>query len=98
MKKFILILFLIGCSQNKNSIKIVQKEEFQYLLNQGKITKEIIEQDADDIMFQLGEFPAEMTCLDSRDFAKLVVVYEENVRGASQDQITWLLNSMYQQS
>ena len=34
MKKFILILFLFGCSQNKNSIKIVEKEEFQYLLNQ----------------------------------------------------------------
>lgn len=34
MKKFILILFLISCSQNKNSIKIVEKEEFQHLLNQ----------------------------------------------------------------
>lgn len=34
MKKFILILVLIGCSQNKNSIKIVEKDKFQYLLNQ----------------------------------------------------------------
>ena len=77
--------------------RIEQREEqdIQYLLNQGKITKEIIEQDADNIMFQLGEFPAEMTCLDSRDFAKLVVVYEENVRGASQEQVAWLLNSIY---
>ena len=34
MKKFILIFILIGCLMNKNSIKIVEKEEFQYLLNQ----------------------------------------------------------------
>ena len=73
-----------------------EDENIQYLLNQGKITKESIEQDADDIMFQLGEFPAEMTCLDGRDFAKLVVVYEENVRGASQEQISWMLNSIFQ--
>ena len=78
--------------------RIEQREEqdIQYLLNQGKITKEIIEQDADEIMFQLGEFPAEMTCLDGRDFAKLVIVYEENVRGASQEQVAWLLHSIFQ--
>ena len=34
MKKFILILIVIGCSHNKNSIKIIEKEEFQYLINQ----------------------------------------------------------------
>tara|TARA_R100001460_G_scaffold3895_12_gene11312 strand:+ start:4283 stop:4654 length:372 start_codon:yes stop_codon:yes gene_type:complete len=72
-----------------------EDEDIQYLINQGKVTKDIIEQDADKIMFQRGEFPAEMTCLDGRDFAKLVVVYQENVRGASQDQISWMLNSIY---
>jgi len=34
MKKFILILILIGCEQNKNFIKLVEKEELQYLMNQ----------------------------------------------------------------
>ena len=34
MKKFMLILILISCNQNKNSIKLVEKEEFQYLMNQ----------------------------------------------------------------
>lgn len=29
-----LILILIGCDQNKNFIKLVEKEEFQYLMNQ----------------------------------------------------------------
>lgn len=72
-----------------------EDEDIQYLINQGKVTKDIIEQDADKIMFQRGEFPAEMTCLDGRDFAKLVVVYQENVRGASQDQISWMLNSIF---
>ena len=72
-----------------------EDEDIQYLINQGKVTKDIIEQDADKIMFQRGEFPAEMTCLDGRDFAKLVVVYQENVRGASQDQIPWMLNSIF---
>lgn len=73
-----------------------EDEDIQYLLNQGKVTKESIEKDADNIMFQRGEFPAEMTCLDGRDFAKLVVVYQNNVRGASQEQVAWLLNSIFQ--
>jgi len=72
-----------------------EDEDIQYLINQGKVTKDIIEQDADKIMFQRGEFPAEMTCLDGRDFAKLVVVYQENMRGATQDQMTWMLNSIF---
>ena len=72
-----------------------EDEDIQYLLNQGKVSKDTIEQDADDIMFQRGEFPAEMTCLDGRDFAKLVVVYQENMRGATQDQMTWMLNSIF---
>lgn len=72
-----------------------EDEDIQYLLNQGKITKESIESNADNILFEKGEFPAETTCLDGRDFAKLVVVYENNVRGATQDQVRWLLTSIY---
>ncbi len=72
-----------------------EDEDIQYLLNQGKITKEYIESCADNILFELGEFPAETTCLDGRDFAKLVVVYQEDVRGATEDQVRWLLTSIY---
>ena len=72
-----------------------EDDDIQYLINQGKITKAMIEQEADQILFELGEFPAEVLCLDGRDFAKLVTIYDTKMRGATTDQVQWLLNTIF---
>jgi hypothetical protein len=72
-----------------------EDDDIQYLINQGKITKAMIEREADQILFELGEFPAESLCLDGRDFAKLVTIYDNDMRGATKEQVQWLLSSMF---
>lgn len=72
-----------------------EDDDIQYLINQGKITKAMIEREADQILFELGEFPAEALCLDGRDFAKLVTIYDNDMRGATKEQVQWLLTSMF---
>jgi hypothetical protein len=72
-----------------------EDDDIQYLINQGKITKAMIEQEADQILFELGEFPAEVLCLDGRDFAKLVTIYDTKMRGATKEQVQWLLNTIF---
>jgi len=72
-----------------------EDDDIQYLINQGKITKAMIEREADQILFELGEFPAEILCLDGRDFAKLVTIYDTKMRGATKEQVQWLLNTIF---
>lgn len=48
------------------AMKRIEKREdegIQYLINQGKITKDMIEKEADQVLFELGEFPADCLCL-----------------------------------
>lgn len=72
-----------------------EDDDIQYLINQGKITKDMIEKEADQVLFELGEFPADSLCLDGRDFAKLVTIYDSKMRGATKEQTQWLLNTIF---
>jgi len=76
-------------------IELREDEDIQYLINQGKITKDMIEKEADQVLFELGEFPADSLCLDGRDFAKLVTIYDSKMRGATKEQTQWLLNTIF---
>jgi len=86
---------VIALFEAMKRIESREDEDIQYLINQGKITKAMIEQEADQILFELGEFPAETLCLDGRDFAKLVTIYDTKMRGATTDQVQWLLNTIF---
>jgi hypothetical protein len=81
---------LMALFRAMQQIEQEQDEDIQFLLNAGKITKKTIEDKADNIMFELGEFPAESLDIDVRDFDKLIKIYESTIRGASLDAIEWL--------
>ena len=76
-------------------IEMREDEDIQVLINQGKITKAMIEKAADQILFEGGEFPAEELSLDGRDFAKLVTLYDQYIRSASKQEVTYLLNTLF---
>ena len=69
-----------------------QDEDIQYLLNAGIVTKEMIEDRADNILFEGGEFPAEQLRIDPRDFDKMIKMYEIKFRGASPEHIQYMIN------
>lgn len=73
-------------------IEIEQDEDIQYLLNAGIITKEMIEDRADFIMFEIGEFPAEQMKIDPRDFDKMIKMYETKFRGVSNEHIQYMIS------
>lgn len=73
-------------------IESEQDEDIQYLLNAGIITKQTIEDRADNILFERGEFPAEQLTIDPRDFDKMIKMYEIKFRGASAEHIQYMIN------
>lgn len=81
---------LMALFRAMQQIEQEQDEDIQFLLNAGKITKKTIEDKADNIMFELGEFPAESLDIDVRDFDKLIKIYESTIRGASLEAVEWL--------
>ena len=81
---------LMALFRAMQQIEQEQDEDIQFLLNAGKITKKTIEDKADNIMFELGEFPAESLDIDVRDFDKLIKIYESIIRGASLEAVEWL--------
>jgi hypothetical protein len=78
-----------------SNIELTHDEDIQYLINMGKLDKLAIEKEADNYLFAMGEFPATELCLDPRDFAHLINVYSELVRGASEDQVNYIIRTLY---
>jgi len=86
---------VLAILKTMQSIESNHDEDIQYLINMGTLNKSSIEKMADDYLFAAGEFPANELCLDPRDFAHLINVYSELVRGASDEQIKHIIHTYY---
>lgn len=86
---------IIALFKTMESIEQSYDEDIQHLINMGSFDKSSIEKKADNYLFQLGEFPANELCLDPRDFAHLINVYSEMARGASDEQINYIIHTLY---
>jgi len=86
---------VLAILKTMQSIESNHDEDIQYLINMGTLNKSSIEKMADDYLFVAGEFPANELCLDPRDFAKLINLYSELVRGASDEQIKHIIHTYY---
>jgi hypothetical protein len=86
---------LLAIFQTMRNIENREKEDIQFLINSGLMTKEKIEQEADDLCFSRGEFPAESLMLEPKDFARLVNVYQHMIKNYSDKQVSHFISTLY---
>jgi hypothetical protein len=67
----------------------------QYLLNSQAITKAMIEDYADNLLFELGEFPSNSIKLDNRDFASLIDLHIDLLQGVAKSEVLKFVNTHY---
>jgi len=67
----------------------------QYLLNSQAVTKAMIEDYADNLLFELGEFPSNSITLDNRDFASLIDLHIDLLQGVAKSEVLKFVNTHY---
>tara|TARA_R100000734_G_C3216024_1_gene29331 strand:- start:66 stop:455 length:390 start_codon:yes stop_codon:yes gene_type:complete len=82
--------------QAMQTIEVSRGHSLQFLINAGAVCKEQVEQHADSIMFNQGEFPAEELVVDPQDFARLINVYNQFIGpDATDHKITVVIKTLF---
>jgi hypothetical protein len=93
--KYLNIDMVCSILQSIKHFEEVYQNNIQFLLNSSVVTKEDIENYADNLLFQLGEFPADTLKIDNRDFARLVTLHMDLLQGASDSEIRSFIKTIY---
>ena len=93
--KYLNIDMICSILQSIKHFEEVYQNNIQFLLNSSVVTKEDIENYADNLLFQLGEFPADTLKIDNRDFARLVTLHMDLLQGASDSEIRSFIKTIY---
>lgn len=93
--KYLNIDMVCSILQSIKHFEEVYQNNIQFLLNSSVVTKEDIENYADNLLFQLGEFPADTLKIDNRDFARLITLHMDLLQGASDSEIRSFIKTIY---
>lgn len=93
--KYLNIDMVCSILQSIKHFEEVYQNNIQFLLNSSVVTKEDIENYADNLLFQLGEFPANTLKIDNRDFARLITLHMDLLQGASDSEIRSFIKTIY---
>lgn len=93
--KYLNIDMICSILQSIKHFEEVYQNNIQFLLNSSVVTKEDIENYADNLLFQLGEFPANTLKIDNRDFARLITLHMDLLQGASDSEIRSFIKTIY---
>ena len=93
--KYLNIDMICSILQSIKHFEEVYQNNIQFLLNSSVVTKKDIENYADNLLFQLGEFPADTLKIDNRDFARLITLHMDLLQDASDSEIRSFIKTIY---